>query len=227
MAFQAGSINTGAYIGCHRFVSHVTGFATLVGTEFAKSNFSAALSMAIVPIFFLIGTMISAYFVDRRVAHKKRPHYTLLIIATALLMYLAAIGGLMDLFGPFSTPLDTAPNFSLLSILCLTCGIQNASITSASGAVVRTTHLTGLTTDLGIGLMRIYSKGQNEIILKQERRGTVMRLGIIGFFIFGSIVSAALFFSSGYIGYFLPAGISTFLLLLDRRERWKKARSAH
>ena len=222
MAFQAGTINTGAYIGCHRFASHVTGFATLVGTEFASKNFTAAMSMATVPMFFLLGTMISAYFVDRRVAAHKTPQYTFLMSTITVLMFLAAAGGNFGLFGPFSTPVQDPPNLAILSILCLTCGIQNASITSASGAVVRTTHLTGITTDLGIGLMRILSKGQSSDILKHEKRGTIMRIGIIFAFILGSIISSFVFNSNGFTGYYIPAIISSFLLILDLFERLNK-----
>ncbi len=225
MAFQAGAINAGAYISCHRFVSHVTGFATLVGTDFAQERFSDAFNMAVVPIFFLIGTMISAYYVDRRSILNKKPQYTALIVIIAFFMYIAAFGGKLDWFGPFFTPNNVTPNATILSILCLTCGIQNATITSASGSVVRTTHLTGITTDLGIGLMRLVSKGQSEELIAREKRGTVMRLGIITSFILGSVIAALIFYSVGYAGYFLPAGTSTFLLLLDSRER--RLRGAH
>ena len=118
MAFQAGTINAGAYIGCHRFASHVTGFATLVGTEFARHNFAGAVSMAIVPMFFLVGTMISAYFVDRRVAAHKAPKYTLLIGSIAVLMYAAAFGGEAGIFGPFDTATDSEPNFAIAQGSC-------------------------------------------------------------------------------------------------------------
>ena len=219
MSFQAGAINAGAYIGCHRFVSHVTGFATLFGAEFARERFVAAASMATVPLFFLLGTMISAYFVDRRIAGHKPPQYTFLVCTIAILMAIAAVGGIYGWFGPFSSPTDSDPNYALLAILCLTCGIQNASITSASGSVVRTTHLSGITTDLGIGIMRVFASGQEEAIKKSERRANIMRIGIIAAFIFGSTVSAYIFLSHGFIGYLLPAGISGGLVLLDWKER--------
>jgi uncharacterized membrane protein YoaK (UPF0700 family) len=218
MAFQAGAINVGAYIGCHRFVSHVTGFATLFGFEFARGHMIAALSMASVPLFFLTGIMFSAYFVDHRLATNKKPQYTFLICLIAFLMLVAACGGLSGWFGPFNSPLESEPNYPLLAILCLACGIQNASVTSASGAVIRTTHLSGITTDLGIGLMRLFSDGQKEEIRTSEKKATIMRLGIIGAFVLGSTFSAFLFLALGYVGYFLPAAISGLLVLLNWKE---------
>jgi uncharacterized membrane protein YoaK (UPF0700 family) len=219
LAFQAGAINAGAFIGCHRFVSHVTGFATLVGTEIARSRFDAALGMATVPLFFLVGAMISAYFVDKRVAAHQKPQYTFLVFTIAVLMMVASFGGLNGWFGAFNTPTETEPNYSLLAILCLTCGIQNASTSAASKSVVRTTHLSGLTTDLGIGLMRIFAQGQTSKIKYEETRATGMRVGIIGSFIAGSTVAAFVFLSYGFCGYFIPAVISSGLLLIDLKDR--------
>ena len=87
MAFQAGVINTGGFIGCHRFVSHTTGFATAFGEAFAGAQWNLALSAAGVPLFFLAGVRISAYFVDRRVALGQTPQYTLLISIIVLILY--------------------------------------------------------------------------------------------------------------------------------------------
>ena len=61
MAFQAGLINIGGFMACHRFVSHITGFATFFGYEINQADTSAALSMLVVPMFFLFGCMISGF----------------------------------------------------------------------------------------------------------------------------------------------------------------------
>ena len=219
MAFQAGVINTGGFIGCHRFVSHTTGFATAFGEAFAGAQWNLALSAAGVPLFFLAGVMISAYFVDRRVALGQTPQYTLLISIIVFLMAIAVFGGRWGWFGAFNPEASLEPNFALLAILCLACGIQNASITSASGATVRTTHLTGITTDLGIGLMRLASKGQSEKVIEYEKKASIMRIGIITSFIAGSVVGTLLFLRYEYFGYLLPLGISGTLLIIDLRER--------
>lgn len=56
MAFQAGVLNIGGFMACHRFVSHVTGFATFFGYELNQADSSHALGMLIVPLFFFIGS---------------------------------------------------------------------------------------------------------------------------------------------------------------------------
>ena len=134
-------------------------------------------------------------------------------------MAIAVFGGRWGWFGAFNPEASLEPNFALLAILCLACGIQNASITSASGATVRTTHLTGITTDLGIGLMRLASKGQSEKVIEYEKKASIMRIGIITSFIAGSVVGTLLFLRYEYFGYLLPLGISGTLLIIDLRER--------
>src|ERR1700712_2777776 len=75
MAFQAGLLNIGAFMACHRFVSHVTGFATFFGYEVSQGNSSSAAGMLIVPIFFLLGCMVSGQLVEIRLKLHKRPRY--------------------------------------------------------------------------------------------------------------------------------------------------------
>lgn len=52
MAFQAGILNIGGFMACHRFVSHITGFATFFGHEINQADNSHAFGMLAVPLFF-------------------------------------------------------------------------------------------------------------------------------------------------------------------------------
>ena len=72
MAFQAGVINIGAFMACHRFVSHITGFATYFGYELVSGDGFAAAGMLVVPIFFVFGCMISGELVDIRLKLHRR-----------------------------------------------------------------------------------------------------------------------------------------------------------
>jgi uncharacterized membrane protein YoaK (UPF0700 family) len=92
---------------------------------------------------------------------------------------------------------------NLLGIYCATaaCGLQNAMVSTYSGAVVRTTHISGMFTDLGI-------------FLGHTLRGIpvdVLRLRlcvlIISAFLCGGIAGAAAFHRLGYAALFIPAGI--------------------
>lgn len=223
MAFQAGTINTGGFLSCHRFVSHVTGFATLIGTEGAQGNWNEALGFLSVPGFFIGGAMISAYFVDRRIQTDRRPLYPLVLGMILVLTLLVTIAGTMGFFGGFGAPASLQRDYMLLAALCLACGLQNATVTSAFGAVVRTTHLTGITTDLGIGMMRVLSHSHKIQPRPNEIRANWMRAGLITSFVAGSLISAYVYVHAQYWGFLIPCSIATILFfwsLLRFKDRY-------
>lgn len=215
LAFQGGALNIGGFLACHRFVSHVTGFATLFGDEFSTRNYGHALGMLLVPFLFLCGSMISAYLVDLPQRLNKKPKYWVVFGVLFLLVLFVVVGGFNKFFGPFGEALDQQRNYELLALLCLICGIQNATVSSVSKSVVRTTHLTGITTDLGIGLVRVLNRNRIEKgghgLVSEDSRANKMRIGIIFFFILGSTVGGFIFQEAGYRGFLLPATISSVL----------------
>jgi uncharacterized membrane protein YoaK (UPF0700 family) len=219
MAFQGGAINAGGFIACHRFVTHATGFATLFGTEAAQGHFLMAFGFLTVPLFFLSGSMASAYYVDRKLAQGEIPRYGWVFGFISLTMILIAIGGSMGIFGVFGDTSSLSSDYLLVALLCFCSGLQNATISSASGAVVRTTHLTGVTTDLGIGLVRAFTSGQTTQMRENEKRFNWMRMGLIFSFAMGSTVSAFLFYQFEYWGFLGPALISFWLVALVIRKR--------
>lgn len=212
LAFQAGAINVGGYLACHRFVTHTTGFATLFGTDLAKGQAASALGMLSVPLFFLAGAMVSALLVDRRKLRQQPPRFALALALIAGILLLITVAGQLGHFGVFGEPLLLARDYALLALLSFVSGVQNAMITSMSGSVLRTTHLTGLTTDLAIGLVRLFSN-EHKHSRQQERQATTMRLGIILSFVLGSTVAAWIFLHGHYWGFLLPATLASALWL--------------
>src|SRR5271154_2495994 len=75
LTFLAGNVNSGGLLACGRFVSHMTGFYTLFGQNAASLTWDAALGLLSIPFYFLIGVMVSAYFVERPVHQGKKSHY--------------------------------------------------------------------------------------------------------------------------------------------------------
>lgn len=219
LAFQAGFVNVGGLLACHRFVTHTTGFATHFGAEMASGKFNMAIGMISVPLFFLAGTCISAFFTDHRSLHQKKPNYSILFFLMFVCYTLVTILGVTHRFGEFGTPLSIVDDYFLLGILSLSSGIQNAIGTSISRSVVRTTHLTGLTTDLGIGLVRIFSHKSSPQLRDEEFKATGMRVGIIVSFTFGSWMGASLFYKYQYYGFLIPLLISSTYLFISLRKK--------
>lgn len=214
MSFQAGVLNIGGFMACHRFVSHVTGFATFFGYEINQSDTSHAVGMLVVPLFFLLGAMISGFLVDIRLRLHKKPKYYLAFGFIFFLLLIVLIGGLSGSFGVFGEPLNNTSDYLLLILLCFICGIQNGSITSVSKSVVRTTHLTGITTDLGISLARLMSAHKFSESMDNEKKAILMRISIILFFGLGSVAGGFIFSQFAYGGFVIPVITSGFLCSL-------------
>jgi len=215
LAFQAGVVNAGGVLACHRFVTHTTGFGTTFGTEVAHGRLWTGLGMLSVPLFFICGAMASAFLVDRRLIQNKAPHYATVLFLMMLLMGTTLSAGVAGEFGSFGEPLTLTRDYILLALLALTSGLQNAMVTTAFGAIVRTTHLTGISTDLGIGIVRLISNAQKAEQRHNEVRATWMRIGIISSFIFGSTLSSFIYLSVQYWGFVIPFLISLTLWMIS------------
>ncbi len=213
MAFQAGVLNIGGFMACHRFVSHVTGFATFFGYELSKEDSSHAVGMLVVPLFFLLGAMVSGVLVDIRLKQHKKPKYYIAFGLIFFLILAIIIGGESGSLGIFGETVYSSADYILLILLCFICGVQNGTITTVSKSVVRTTHLTGITTDLGIGLVRLLNYQKIDEPLDNEKKATLMRLGIILFFGLGSMVGGFTFARFEFMGFVIPGLTSGALFL--------------
>lgn len=214
MAFQAGIINMGGFMACHRFVSHVTGFATFFGYEVNQPNSDHAIGMLAVPLFFLFGAMLSGFLVDLRLKLHKKPKYYITFGLIFLLTLIVFSGGITGYFGNFGEPLASSHDYTLLALLCLICGIQNGTITTVSKSVVRTTHLTGITTDLGIGIVRYLNKEKFDYN-EDDSKANLMRLGIIIFFHLRLSHSRICFYLLSILGILNPRSDFWIVILVD------------
>ncbi len=220
MAFQAGAVNAGGFLACHRFVTHTTGFATHFGVEFAQGNLLSAFGMLSVPVFFLFGAMIAAYFVDLRIQEHREPNYRVPATIISLIMVSATICGEIGLFGKFDDPFVITRDYLLMTLLCLASGLQNAMLCNSHGSTVRTTHLTGLTTDLAIGLVRFFFHKESETLHRHERKASLARTGTIGSFVLGSMLSAFVFIKMQYLGFWIPTMSSLTLWAVVFRKNY-------
>lgn len=219
LSFSGGCINAGGFMAAGTFVSHVTGFATLFGVEIARNQIKTGLGILSVPLFFLLGAFMAGLLIDRPIHHGRTPHVDWVMGLSALCLFWAAGGGEMLWFGQFAGMVGLSETYALLAMVCLASGLQNGAITSSSGRSVRTTHLTGLTTDLGLGLARTLTFDLKKTLFQQETRANFLRMGSILSFIFGSAVGAWVFLHLGFRGFVLPALISTYAAWHGRKAK--------
>lgn len=90
------------------------------------------------------------------------------------------------------------------------CGLQNALATTYSGAVIRTTHVTGIFTDLGI-MLGEFIRG-NPL---DRRKAKLFSIIIFGF-IFGGTLGALLYAKYQFMALLFPAGICFIIAVIYR-----------
>ncbi|WP_158967858.1 YoaK family protein [Paraglaciecola sp. L3A3] len=192
LALVAGLVNAIGLLGFkHQSISHLSGTATLVGTGFLNSSFIDVLHLALVLFSFLIGSMISGYFLSSGSLKLGRNYSGLLYLEGAFLF-----------ISVYFLSKDSAHGHYFASAAC---GLQNALVTTFSGAVIRTTHVTGIFTDLGI-MLGAKLRGE-----EFDKRKALLFLLIIAGFISGGTVGAYLFTLLQFQGLFIPAGICLLL----------------
>ena len=209
MAFNGGFINAGGFLATGRFVSHVTGFATLFGVDLVNQKIDAAIGILSVPVFFLVGAFIAGLLIDRPMHQGRMPHFDWVMGLCSFCLALSSLGNFLN-FSEFGEAVQLGENYFLLALLCMASGLQNAAITSSSGSSVRTTHMTGLTTDLGLGIARLLTFDFSKEKYRAELYANKLRIGSIFSFVSGSAIGAYFFIKFGYFGFSVAALIAAY-----------------
>jgi len=177
LSFIAGMVNMCGIFELQTLITNVTGhFAWLTNGVF-NMDYTIVITLLIYLLAFLLGSFISGVLIEWMISKKKMNIYVLpTVLETTILLVVPIL----------SVTSDEVPNELLASLLLMAMGVQNAFVTKISNAVVRTTHLTGLFTDLGIELSQLCFK-QN-IDTQSKNISTIkLRLNIIIFFFLGGI----------------------------------------
>ena len=192
LALVAGLVNSIGLLGFkHQAISHLSGTATLLGTGIVNSTFTDIFHLFIILFSFLVGASISGYYL-RNGALKLGRNYSSLLSLEAIFL----VGSIYFL---------TRDSLYGHYMASAACGLQNALATTYSGAVIRTTHVTGIFTDLGI-MIGVKLRGEQF----DKRKALLFLLIIIGFIV-GGILGAYSFSVFKFQALFIPAGICLVL----------------
>jgi uncharacterized membrane protein YoaK (UPF0700 family) len=204
LALVAGSVNAIALRGFnHQGVSHLSGSSTLLGVELAAGNFPEVLHLALIVLSFVVGAVVSGFVIGGESLQLGRRYSVALLAESALLLSAMVFLDRSSLLGHY--------------LASGACGLQNAMTSTYSGAVVRTTHVTGLFTDLGVTL-GLWLRGQ-----RADRRRVVLYFTLIAGFILGGVLGALGFSAWRFEALIAPAvlaaGIALAYLLYWRKTR--------
>jgi uncharacterized membrane protein YoaK (UPF0700 family) len=207
LSFVAGIVNITGVLAVKTLTTNVTGHFAYFAEEVTKNNYQAAIVFLIYTLFFLAGAFTSNFLAEL-VSEKKQElsHLPAIAIEFLILVSLGFLG--------------MQTNFNLLDGkwiafgLLFAMGIQNALVTKISQSTVRTTHLTGLFTDLGIELSQLlfYKKPEERKALKTS---IYLRLSIISFFFLGCFIGGFIFSHLALKTLFVAATILLLALYYD------------
>lgn len=220
LACAAGAVNGFAFLTCEQFVSHITGTATRLGLEWIHIGIAA--EYATVLVCFIAGAIASVIWIQARAYRGKSPRWATPIIAVSLILVGTALAGYAGLFGPFGAQVAAdPPPVVLLSVLAFAMGLQNAAVASTTGLAVRTTHLTGPATDLGIHLgSAFFARGDERAA---ALKGAALRGGKIVAFTFGAALSIPLTHRFGYLTLLAPATMVAFAAVISFIPTWSSS----
>ncbi len=209
LAFTAGSINTGAFLTCDRFVSHVTGIVARIGMD--VGTWPLMLDYAIVLACFIAGATLAAALVHSRRSGDRA--WIALLLVVVVIASVAALGQLGILGAFASSTAESRGDFVMLSVFAFAMGLQNASAALRSGMAVRSTHMTGPSTDLGIGLGRLMTGGGDR--RKEIISGVILRsLKLVGFAV-GAGATVVVAHRVGFGVFWMPAVAAATATLLS------------
>lgn len=206
----AGMVNIAGFLSVQRLTTNVTGHFAYFIDEVFKLDFSESIIYFLYILFFFLGSFVSSLLVEIITRKNKRLVYIIPIIIESVILYTIAFVG-------HSYMIDYG-NIVALSLL-FAMGLQNSLVTRISDAVVRTTHLTGLFTDLGIELSQLFFYKTEEH--KNKLTSTIrLRLLIIFFFFFGGIIGGVFYTSLEMYVFIIPATLLVIGLLYDGIRYW-------
>ncbi len=223
LAFVAGAINAGGFLAVGQYTSHVTGMVSALGDNLALAQLSLVVDGLVAVLAFLLGATCCSLMVNYGRRRNWSSAYALpLMLEAVLILCFGLLGPQLSSYQGLLLPFTVV-------LLCFIMGLQNAVVTKLSHGVVRTTHMTGVTTDLGIELGRLlyWNRSHNTAPntlgqptqpplhppVRADRQRMAALAALLGAFVLGGVVGA---FGFKFIGYLftLPLAFSIAALAI-------------
>jgi len=203
LAFVAGAINAGGFLAVQRYTSHVTGMVSAVADHLALGHLGLVVDGGIAVVSFMLGAMCCAILVNFARRKAMASEYALpLLLESGLILCFGLLGGRLTSYEGLLLPFTVV-------LLCFIMGLQNAVVTKLSGSVIRTTHMTGIVTDLGIELGKLVYWNADQAAahhVRADRDRMKVLGGLFLAFLLGGISGAFGFKEFGY-GFTVPIAV--------------------
>jgi uncharacterized membrane protein YoaK (UPF0700 family) len=222
LAFVAGAVNAGGFLAVQRYTSHMSGIVSSIADSLVLGELAPAAGALCLVLAFLCGAASTALLVNWGRRQGLHSQYALpLLLESALLLVFGLLGAHLQLMVEVFVP-------STALLLCFLMGLQNATITKVSQAEIRTTHMTGIVTDLGLELGRLLywnrsPEADARHVVRADRDKLAIHATILGLFFVGGVAGAWAF---KHLGYVSTVPLAALLLALASPPLWLDLRAA-
>lgn len=185
-AFVAGMTNIAGVIAFLVFTTNVTGHVATLAKHIVEQNFHEMIIFMIWLLMFLLGTFLSNFLVRMfpQSTSRYRAHAAPIIIEIIVLFMVAFYGH--HLYEETQTEREI-----IIGAILFSMGLQNALVSNISGGIVKTSHLTGLFTDLGGDLAELFFSNRHNS--KPVKHRIYIRITILSFYVFGGLFGGYFF----------------------------------
>lgn len=184
LAFIAGAINAGGFFAIGHYTSHMSGIVSAIA-DFAALGAWVLVGAGLVALFsFTAGAASSAWLINWGRRNDRRRQYALPLLLEGVVLAALGVAGMVVGTSPYAATVG-------VPVLCFIMGLQNATITKVSGARLRTTHVTGIVTDIGIelGKLAYWNRGDAPRV-RADRAKLRLLSAMLGAFIGGGVLGA-------------------------------------
>ncbi len=204
LAFVAGAANAGGFLAVRQYTSHMSGMVAAMADNLALGSLKLVGNGLAAVLSFLLGAFFTTLCVRWARARGLESEYALPLIGEAVLLVLFGVTGHAFAGGRV---------LGTVMLLCFTMGLQNAIITKLSNHVIRTTHMTGMITDIGISLGRIVVgvTGKTGTAIASDLAALRLLSSLVFLFFLGGVTGA---FGFKRVGFFFTIPLAAVLVLL-------------
>ena len=206
LSFVAGATNAGGFLAVGLYTSHVTGLFSSIADNLILGNILLTLGAFTAVAAFLLGAMTTAMLINWGLRINLHSAFCLpLLLEAFMLLVFGVFGASIKAVSILLAPVTVV-------ILCFIMGLQNALITKISKSEFRSTHLTGVVTDLGIELGKLVYVNDTSMSTKvlANRPKLLALTWLMCSFMMGGVIGALAF---KYLGYTMTLALALMVLL--------------
>ncbi|TPQ42974.1 DUF1275 domain-containing transporter [Cupriavidus pinatubonensis] len=210
LSFVAGAANAGGFLAVRQYTSHMSGIISAMADNLALGSMGLLLDSLGALLSFLVGAACSAVLINWGRRENLQSEYALpLMVEAGLLLCFGLLGGNLEHHEWLFVP-------ATVMVLCFIMGLQNAMVTKVSNAEIRTTHVTGMVTDIGIELGKLLywnlsrTHATKPMVLANRHKLRVLT-HLVGLFFLGGVAGALGF---KHIGFSATLPLAALLLAL-------------